>query len=199
MPALGRSAPGPNAVADLGAVCLPTLRAEPALLPELSKIPQPPSKSQSYTGQPITNLYERSAAHSGRSFGSLSFSGANSASRSSSGGSDGTSSPPSSPETDSHPSQRAHSPPTQLQEAQEGEEEEDDVPTAPLPGYVIRPKGIAERERERASGFGSGGKKTSLVAQMQRKRADSLKWSKYKNMGSGVIELNLCQDELRRV
>lgn len=97
------------------------------------------------------------------------------------------SSPPSSPETDSHPS--PDSPPAQYDE----DEEADSVP-APLPSYTIRPKGIAERERERKL----GSKKNTLAAAMARKRADSLKWSKYENMGSGVIELNMCQDELAR-
>lgn len=37
-----------------------------------------------------------------------------------------------------------------------------------------------------------------MAAQLGRRRADSLKWAKYANMGPVVVELNLSQEELGR-
>ena len=65
---------------------------------------------------------------------------------------------------------------------------------APLPSFTVRPKGIKERERERALGK----KSTSLAASMARKRADENKWAKYANLGSFEICLDLSPEELQR-
>lgn len=91
------------------------------------------------------------------------------------------------------------------QEQDEGEEEEEEASESresaftPLPSSLPRPKTKADREREKSLGLNGGpGKKDSMAKKMMRKRADSLKWSKYATSGNFEFELNLSNDELRR-
>ncbi|GAA5828639.1 hypothetical protein JCM11251_000883 [Rhodosporidiobolus azoricus] len=83
------------------------------------------------------------------------------------------------------------------------EEDEDEAPITALPGRLPRPKTKLDRERERATGLGLNGgaggvKKEGLGKKLARKRADSLKWAKYANVGTFEIELGLSNDELMR-
>ena len=56
-------------------------------------------------------------------------------------------------------------------------------------------RSIAERHAlKKATGSSGGGR--SMGANLVRRRADSLKWSKYE--AGGVFELNLKPDELKR-
>ncbi|GAA5876674.1 hypothetical protein JCM1840_000757 [Sporobolomyces johnsonii] len=69
----------------------------------------------------------------------------------------------------------------------------------PLPMHLPRPKSMADRERERQLGLSGGsGRKDSLATKLARKRADSLKWAKYANIGTFEVDLSLSNDELRR-
>jgi len=88
----------------------------------------------------------------------------------------------------------------QVREEEEDEEQQEARESAftPLPSSLPRPKTKADREKEKALGLNSGpGKKDSMAKKMMRKRADSLKWSKYAN-ASFEIELDLSNDDLRR-
>ncbi|GAA5917024.1 hypothetical protein JCM6882_001308 [Rhodosporidiobolus microsporus] len=84
--------------------------------------------------------------------------------------------------------------------ALEEDEEEDEAPITALPGRLPRPKTKLDRERERAAGLSTGGgmKKEGLGKKLARKRADSLKWAKYANVGTFEIELGLSNDDLMR-
>lgn len=79
------------------------------------------------------------------------------------------------------------------QEEQEQEEAAAEITSLPTRS-IFKPKGIAEREREKRA----GGSNKSMAASLGRKRADSLKWSKYAKMGAVTIELDLSNDELSR-
>ncbi|KAK4046520.1 hypothetical protein OIO90_006532 [Microbotryomycetes sp. JL221] len=92
------------------------------------------------------------------------------------------------------------------------EEDDEHTTVGPLPSMVSKPKGLAERKQttsaplfQRASsssssiGSQSDNKNKSMAANVARKRANSLKWSKYNNLGAVTIELDLSNDELRRV
>ncbi|GAA6050559.1 hypothetical protein NBRC10513_004150 [Rhodotorula toruloides] len=81
----------------------------------------------------------------------------------------------------------------------EDSEDDSEAPITPLPRSLPRPKTKLDRERERANGFSSGGqKREGLGTKLARKRADSLKWAKYANVGTFQVELGLSNDELRR-
>ncbi|BGP20787.1 hypothetical protein JCM10213_008924 [Rhodosporidiobolus nylandii] len=74
------------------------------------------------------------------------------------------------------------------------EDEEDDVPITSLPSRVPRPKNLRDCRAEAAGGV----KKEGLGKKLARKRADSLKWAKYANVGTFEIELGLSNDDLMR-
>ncbi|GAA6022063.1 hypothetical protein JCM10207_001036 [Rhodosporidiobolus poonsookiae] len=79
------------------------------------------------------------------------------------------------------------------------EEDEDDAPITPLPRGLPRPKTKLDRERERSLGLnGAGQKREGLGKKLARKRADSLKWAKYANVGTFEVELGLSNEDLRR-
>ncbi|GAA5967857.1 hypothetical protein JCM21900_003815 [Sporobolomyces salmonicolor] len=79
------------------------------------------------------------------------------------------------------------------------DDEAGEADLTPLPTHLPRPKSLADRERERQLGLGGGsGRKDSLATKLARKRADSLKWAKYANIGTFEVDLSLSNDELRR-
>ncbi|KAM0788641.1 hypothetical protein ACM66B_006111 [Microbotryomycetes sp. NB124-2] len=95
------------------------------------------------------------------------------------------------------------------------EQEMYDVSPLPTRGTIAKPKGMAERKQqhvERAhtpfvarpqvqssTSSASSAKNTSMGANLARKRANSLKWSKYNNLGAVTIELDMSNEDLRRV
>lgn len=87
---------------------------------------------------------------------------------------------------------------TQESVAEQEEEGEEEFKATPLPTRALRPKGLQERQQLCAEGRNGGRKSSSLAAGLGRKRADSLKWSKYATMAPVCIELGLSNDELSR-
>ncbi|ORY55554.1 hypothetical protein BCR35DRAFT_310058 [Leucosporidium creatinivorum] len=106
---------------------------------------------------------------------------------------DSDESAPNSPQPDdSLPSSTSHTQEQRIKDEQEEDEEEAAEITSLPTRSIVKPKGIAEREREKRTG------NKSMAASLGRKRADSLKWSKYAKMGAVTIELDLSNDELSR-
>ncbi|GJN94769.1 hypothetical protein Rhopal_007861-T1 [Rhodotorula paludigena] len=86
-------------------------------------------------------------------------------------------------------------------DAARDDEERDSAPITPLPMHLPRPKTKGDRERERALGLNRaapGQKREGLGMKLARKRADSLKWAKYANVGTFQVELGLSNDDLKR-
>ncbi|KAK4046003.1 hypothetical protein OIV83_006438 [Microbotryomycetes sp. JL201] len=90
------------------------------------------------------------------------------------------------------------------------EQETYDVSPLPSRGTITKPKGVVERKQQHHDRaihaplhsrpqVQSTSSSSSLSKNLARKRADSLKWSKYNNLGAVTIELDLSNDELRRV
>lgn len=84
--------------------------------------------------------------------------------------------------------------------AADADECEDGGELSTLPTRVPRPKSKADRERERALGLvpHPGQKREGLGVKLARKRANSLKWAKYANVGAFEVELGLSNDDLKR-
>ncbi|BGP43960.1 hypothetical protein JCM10450v2_008174 [Rhodotorula kratochvilovae] len=103
-----------------------------------------------------------------------------------------------------HSSSSAGSVPTlaslHLSSAIADEEDDDVAPVASLPMHLPRPKTKADRDRERALGLvkNPGQKREGLGVKLARKRANSLKWAKYANVGAFEVELGLSNDDLKR-
>ncbi|GAA5863739.1 hypothetical protein JCM8547_006050 [Rhodosporidiobolus lusitaniae] len=87
--------------------------------------------------------------------------------------------------------------------AEDADESDSEAPITALPGRLPRPKTKLDRERERQNVLNGNAaapaKREGLGQKLARKRADSLKWAKYANVGAFQVELGLSNEELRRV